>query len=187
LLIDVPNDIDRELERELHRWLDPMVAAPIPPRTVPARGAFGVKLLAGAGAALGAKLVVGVAIAAMAGGLAGVAAEAVITGSLNPVEWSQQARHQVVTLGSQLGATVSEHNAVSSPAAHLAGASNGSGQQPVSGQPATGQPVSGQPAQPAPQSPQPNSVAVPPAEPTTSAKPSPPGCGPTSPETAGGC
>ena len=35
--MDVPNEFDRELELELHRWLDPLVAAPIPLRTVPAR------------------------------------------------------------------------------------------------------------------------------------------------------
>lgn len=175
--MNVSNDFDRELERELHRWLDPMVAAPVPPRTVPARGALGVKLLAGAGAALGAKLVVGVAIAAMAFGLAGVAAESVITGSLNPVEWSQQARHQVLTLGSQLGPTVSQQQVVSSPAAHLAGASNGNGQQPVSGQPA-------EELQP---SPQPHSVAVPPAASTTSPTPSPTGCGPTTLKTQPAC
>jgi hypothetical protein len=180
--MNVSNDFDRELERELHRWLDPMVAAPIPPRTVPARGGFGVKLLAGAGAALGAKLLVGVAIAAMAAGLAGVAAEAVITRSLNPVEWSQQARHQVVTLGSQLGPTVSQQHAVSSPAAHLAGASNGTGQLPVSGQP-----PAGQPAQSAQQSPQPNSVAVPPAASTASPTPSPPWCGPATLKTQPAC
>jgi hypothetical protein len=183
--VNVANDFDRELERELHRWLDPMVAAPIPPRTVPARGVLGVKVLAGAGAALGAKLVVGVAIAAMAAGLVGVATEAVITRSLNPVEWSQQARHQAVTLGSQLEPAAAQHHAVTSPAGHLAGASNGNGQQPVNGRPSAGQPAPA--AQPAPQSPQPNSVALPPTEPATSAKPSPPGCGPTSPETAGGC
>jgi hypothetical protein len=180
--MNVRNDFERELERELHRWLDPMVAAPIPPRTVPPRGALGVKLLAVAGAAFGAKLVVGVAITAMAAGLAGVAAEAVITGSLNPVEWSQQARHQVVTLGSQLGPTVGLHHSVSSPAPHLAGASNGNGQLPVGGLP-----PAGQPAQPAPQSPKPNSVAVPPSASTAGPTPSPPWCSPATLKTQPAC
>ena len=184
----MPRDFDRELEHGLHQWLDPLVAAPIPPRMVPARGGLMGKLIGGASAALAAKLVGGVAVAALAFGLAGVAAEVVITRSFNPVEWSQQGRHQVPTIGSQQGPSVSQHPAVTSPAGHLAGASSASGQpQPATDQPAKGKPATGLPAQQAQASPQPNPVAVPPTEPTTSAKPSPPGCGATSPETAGGC
>jgi hypothetical protein len=164
--MDVPNDFDRELERELHRWLDPAVAAPIPPRTVPARAGFTIKFLARAGTALAAKLVVGVAVAVLAAGLAGVATEAVITRSLNPVDWSQQARQQVQTLGSQPAPGVDQHHAVASPAGHLAGASDGTGSQPATGQPA---PLTEE-------SPQPNSAAVPAADPTASSQPTPPKC-----------
>lgn len=172
----MPSDFERELEGELHRCLDPLGAAPIPPRTVPAPGGRVVELLAGSGAALAAKLVMGIAIVAFATSVAGVATEAVITRSLSPVEWSHQARHQVLALQSQDGPVVSHQHAATSPAAHLAGA-NGSGQQPATGLPAN----------PPQESPEPNSVTVPPIEGSSSPKPTPPKCGPTSTETAGGC
>lgn len=190
----MPNDFDRELEleRELHRWLDPLVAAPIPARTVPARGGWMPNLVAGAGAAVAAKMFTGVAIATLAAGVAGVATEAVITRSLSPVQWSQQAKDQVLALESQNGSGVNQHQAAASPAAPLAGASTGNGQppaQPANGTPA--QPPNTQPPQPLqdpqPNAPQPNAVAVPPGDATPSAKPKPPQCVPRSSETVVGC
>lgn len=193
----MPNDFDRELERELRRWLDPLVAAPIPARTVPVRSGWMPKLLAGAGAAVAAKMVVGVAIATLAAGVAGVATEAMITRSLSPVQWSQQAKDQVLSLESQNGSGVNQHQAATSPAAPLAGASNGNGLPPANGAPAqptndtSAQPPSTQPPQPLqdpqPNLPPPNAVAVPTGDATPSAKPKPPQCVPRSSETVVGC
>ncbi|HET7420529.1 MAG TPA: hypothetical protein VFL27_09120 [Candidatus Dormibacteraeota bacterium] len=86
------SDIERELELELHRALDPIASMPIPPRraVVRARGARG-KLLGGAGAAVGFKILTGVAVAAAAVTVAGAAT----TGSLNPAVWGQQVSQQV--------------------------------------------------------------------------------------------
>lgn len=192
--MDVPNDFDRELERELHRWLDPLVAAPIPVRTVPARGGRMPKLVAGAGAAVAAKMFMGVAIATLAAGVAGAATEAVITRSLSPVQWSQQATDQVLAIESQHGSAVNPHHAATSPATNLAGAANGTGQPPVSAtpaQPLNAQPPNAQPPQPLqdapPTPPQPNSVAVPTGDATSVPKPKPPQCIPRSSETVVGC
>ncbi|HEV2036635.1 MAG TPA: hypothetical protein VGU71_20990 [Candidatus Dormibacteraeota bacterium] len=167
----MPNDFDIELERELHRWLDPLVAAPIPARTVQARGGWMTKLVAGAGAAVAAKMAMGVAIATLAAGVAGVVTEAVITRSLSPVQWSQQVKDQVLALEPQHGTGVNPHPASAPPGAHLAGTANGNGQPPATGQPA--QPAA---AQPPPESPPSNSVAVPPAESTSSSGDAPPNC-----------
>lgn len=185
----MPNEFDLELERELHRWLDPLVAAPIPARTVPARDGWMTKVVAGAGAAVAAKMVMGVAIATLAAGVAGVATEAVITRSLSPVQWSQQAKDQVQALESQHGSAVNPHQAATSPATDLAGTATGTGSPPVSAAPA--QPSNAQPPQPLqdapPSPPQPNSVAVASGDATASPKPKPPQCIPRSSDAVVGC
>lgn len=85
------SDLERELEAELHRVLDPLAAQPIPDRRQ-APGRTGVRaLLGGAGAALTFKLVTGVAVAAAAVTITGAAT----TGSLNPADWGQQVKQQV--------------------------------------------------------------------------------------------
>ncbi len=84
-----PGDFERELERELHRVLDPIAAAPIPLRRATS-GAFSKRLLGGAGAALGLKLATGFAVAAFAAAGAVATTEVAITGSLNPADWGQQ-------------------------------------------------------------------------------------------------
>ncbi len=79
------SDLERELESEFHRVLDPMTESPIPPRrNVPRHGPIR-SLLGGAGAALSLKLLTGVAVAAAAVTVAGVAT----TGSLNPTNWGE--------------------------------------------------------------------------------------------------
>ncbi len=83
-------DFERDLERELHRILDPIAAAPIPPRRTLASRGVTRRLLGGAGAALGIKVFTGFALAAFAAAAAGAATEAVVTRSLNPVDWGQQ-------------------------------------------------------------------------------------------------
>ncbi len=84
-----PGDFERELERELHRILDPTVAAPIPFRRAPS-GGITKRLLGGAGVALGLKLATGFAVAVFAAAAAGATTEVAITGSLNPADWGQQ-------------------------------------------------------------------------------------------------
>ena len=92
------SDIERELEAELHRVLDPVASQPIPPRrTVQARGPV-KKLLGGAGAALTIKILSGVAVAAAAVTVAGAAT----TGSLDPTVWGQQVKQQVESCKDQL-------------------------------------------------------------------------------------
>jgi len=88
-------DFEGELERELHRILDPIAAAPIPLRRAPLSGGIMKRLLGGAGAALGAKLLTGIAVAAAAVVVAGAATEVAVTGSLNPTNWGQQVKTQV--------------------------------------------------------------------------------------------
>jgi hypothetical protein len=88
-------DFESELERELHRILDPIAAAPIPLRRAPLAGGIMKRLLGGAGAALGAKLLTGIAVAAAAVVVAGAATEVAVTGSLNPTNWGQQVKTQV--------------------------------------------------------------------------------------------
>jgi hypothetical protein len=92
------SNIERELEFELHRVLDPVGSVPIPPRrAVRARGPMrGV--LGGAGAALTVKILTGVAVAAAAVTVAGAAT----TGSLNPEVWGQQVKQQVESCKDQL-------------------------------------------------------------------------------------
>jgi len=88
-------DFESELERELHRILDPIAAAPIPFRRAPSSGGIMKRLLGGAGAALGVKLLTGIAVAAAAVVVAGAATEVAVTGSLNPTNWGQQVKTQV--------------------------------------------------------------------------------------------
>jgi hypothetical protein len=88
-------DFESELERELHRILDPIAAAPIPLRRAPLSGGIMKRLLGGAGAALGVKLLTGIAVAAAAVVVAGAATEVAVTGSLNPSNWGQQVKQQV--------------------------------------------------------------------------------------------
>jgi hypothetical protein len=88
-------DFESELERELHRILDPIAAAPIPLRRAPLSGGIMKRLLGGVGAALGVKLLTGIAVAAAAVVVAGAATEVAVTGSLNPTNWGQQVKTQV--------------------------------------------------------------------------------------------
>src|SRR4029077_20299431 len=91
-----PGDFESELERELHRILDPIAAAPIPFRRAPSSGGIMKKrLLGGIGAALGVKVLTGIAVAAAAVVVAGAATEVATTGSLNPANWGQQVKQQV--------------------------------------------------------------------------------------------
>ncbi|HEY1455053.1 MAG TPA: hypothetical protein VGG31_01035, partial [Candidatus Dormibacteraeota bacterium] len=90
------SDFDRELERELHRILDPIMAAPVPPRrSLGSGGIMKKKLLGGAGAALGLKVLTGIAAAAAAITVAGAATEIATTGSVNPQDWGNQVSQQV--------------------------------------------------------------------------------------------
>src|SRR5438445_13667421 len=90
-------DFELELERELHRILDPIAALPIPPRRAPVSGGVRKRLLGGAGAALGLKLATGVAVAAFAAAAAGVATEVAVTVSLNPSNWGQSVTQALQT------------------------------------------------------------------------------------------
>jgi len=91
-----PGDFESELERELHRMLDPIAVAPVPLRRAPSsRGIMKKRLLGGIGAALSLKLLTGVAAAAAAVVVAGAATEIAVTGSLNPVNWGQSVHQQV--------------------------------------------------------------------------------------------
>ena len=85
-----PGDFERELERGLHRILDPIAAAPIPPRRASASGGFAKRLFGAAGAAVGLKVLTGFAVAAFAAAAAGAVTEVAITRSLNPADWEQQ-------------------------------------------------------------------------------------------------
>ena len=94
-----------ELERELHRILDPIAALPIPPRRGSLPGGFMKRVLGGAGAALALKLATGVAVAAFAAAAAGVATEVAVTGSLNPSNWGQSVTQAVQTCKDTLRAS----------------------------------------------------------------------------------
>ena len=83
--------LERELESELHRVLDPVAAMPIPPRRTPIGRTRMRTLVGGAGAVLSVKLLTGVAVAAAAVTVAGAAT----TGSVNPVDWGQQVSQHV--------------------------------------------------------------------------------------------
>jgi hypothetical protein len=128
------SDLERELELELHRVLDPMSAAPIPTRrTVHGHGTARA-LLKGAGAALTIKLLTGAAVAAAALTVAGVAT----TGSLNPTNWGERVTTQVSNCKAQLSdgqhgigdcvsGFASQHGAATASAARQHGNGNGDG------------------------------------------------------------
>lgn len=85
-------DLERELESELHRVLDPLSRVPIPARkSAPSDRMRG--LVGGAGATLAFKLATGIAVAAAAVTVAG----AETTGSGNPTVWGQQVEAKVET------------------------------------------------------------------------------------------
>jgi hypothetical protein len=109
------NDFDQELELELHRVLDPIVAAAVPPVRVRAQTRPVAKLLGGAGAAFAAKAVTGIAIAAFAAGAAGAATEAMITHSLNPADWGQQVKQQLHISTATPTSSAQHHGGQSSP------------------------------------------------------------------------
>ena len=92
------SDLERELESELHRVLDPVSASAIPARRAVRHHGRVRALLGGAGAAFTIKVLTGVAVAAAAVTLAGAAT----TGSLNPQVWGQQVKQQVDTCKDRL-------------------------------------------------------------------------------------
>lgn len=94
------DDLERQLEQEFRRVLDPLSAMPVPPRRAVAGRSASKALFGGTGAALGLKLVTGVAVAAAAVTVAGVST----TGTLNPVNWGQQVQQQVDTCKDKLAA-----------------------------------------------------------------------------------
>ena len=92
------SDLERELEQELHRVLDPIAAAPVPPRRS-VHAHRGMKaVVGGAGAALSLKVLSSVAVAAAAVTFAGAAT----TGSVNPVVWGQQVKQTVADCKAKL-------------------------------------------------------------------------------------
>ena len=92
------SDLERELESELRRVLDPLAALPIPDRRQTPRRAGARALVGGAGAALTIKVLTGVAVAAAAVTITGAAT----TGSLNPADWGQQVNQQVSACKTEL-------------------------------------------------------------------------------------
>src|SRR6202022_5171811 len=98
------SDFESEIERELHRVLDPALAGTIPSWRVPRPWSMTKRILGGAGVALGFKVLTGVALAAAAATLAGAATETVITGSVNPSVWGQQVKLQVDACKDRLAA-----------------------------------------------------------------------------------
>lgn len=87
------NDLERELEFELHRVLEPISRVAIPPRRSPAHGTYLGRLMGGAGSALAVKVLTGVAVAAAAA----TVATAATTGTLDPSQWSQGISEKVET------------------------------------------------------------------------------------------
>src|SRR6476646_4560894 len=87
------SDLERELEQELHRILDPIVGQPIPPRRAIQNRRRARALLGGAGAALSFKLLAGVAV---------TVAGAATTGSLDPTVWGQQVSARVADCKAKL-------------------------------------------------------------------------------------
>ena len=92
------SDLERELETELHRALDPISRLSIPPRRPPRHAPSARAVLGGAGAALTLKLLTGVAVAAAAVTVAGAAT----TGSINPVDWGTQMSQRVADCKAKL-------------------------------------------------------------------------------------
>jgi len=106
---------DRHLEDELHLLLDPHAGGTIPAWRMPEPGRRTLPILRGAGAALTAKIAVGAVVAVMA---AGATAEAVITHSVNPVDWARQVTQQVQQAQKpQPGSTSPASSATQSPQA----------------------------------------------------------------------
>ena len=129
------SDLERELESELRRILDPVTAmSTIPPRRAPARRGVARALLGGAGAALSLKLLTGVAVAAAAVTVAGAAT----TGSINPADWGQQVSQHVSDckkaladgqhgIGDCVSSFASQHGQVVASEARHHGQGSGSG------------------------------------------------------------
>jgi hypothetical protein len=86
---------DSDIERELHRILDPTLAVAIPAWRAPVAPGKLRRVLGGAAAALTVKVATGLAVAAAAATVAGAAAETAITGSASPTAWGQQVKTQV--------------------------------------------------------------------------------------------
>jgi len=95
------DDIERELEQELHRVLDPLAGTPIPARRTGFSRMTMRALVGSAGAALTVKLLTTVVVAAAAVSVAGVAA----TGSLNPAVWGQQVQQRVSDCKAELNSS----------------------------------------------------------------------------------
>jgi hypothetical protein len=93
------SDFERELESELHRVLDPMSVATIPPRRSIESGGTMKKLLGGTGAAITLKVLTGIIAAAAAITVAGAAT----TGGLTP--FGQQVKHEVAVCKDTLRAS----------------------------------------------------------------------------------
>ena len=164
------NDFDREVERELRRLLDPIMAVRVPPPPAAPRMGIMTKLLGGAGAAIAAKAVLGVALLAIAAAGTGAATEVAITGSMNPADWGVlSAHHSVVVVGAQ-------RPAVTSTALPTTAASNAKPAEPVNVAPAAAQ------ASPAPA---PVNVAPKLAAPSSNSPTR--GCGPSAPDLQSGC
>ncbi|TMC53453.1 MAG: hypothetical protein E6J20_07250 [Chloroflexi bacterium] len=134
------SDIERELEQELHRVLDPISDRRIPPRRSIQAHRTLKTLLGGAGAALAVKVLTGVAVAAAAATVAGVAT----TGSLNPATWGQRVEQQVSDCKSQLAAGAhgigdcispfaNQHGSAVASAARQHGNGNGDGSTKTNG------------------------------------------------------
>jgi len=126
------SDLERELEQELHRVLDPIAGLPIPPRRMIRDRRTARALLGAAGAALSLKLLTGVAVAAAAVTVAGAAT----TGSLDPNVWGQQVKTRVAEckdkladgqhgIGECVSSFASQHGASVSSAARQHGHGNG--------------------------------------------------------------
>jgi hypothetical protein len=79
---------EQHLEDDLRLLLDPHATGTIPAWRMPEAGRRGLPILRGAGVALTAKIAIGAVVAVMA---AGATTEAVITHSVNPVDWARQA------------------------------------------------------------------------------------------------
>src|SRR5439155_14689280 len=154
------SDLERELEQELHRVLDPIAGLPIPPRRMIRDRRVMRALLRGAGAALSFKLLTGVAVAVAAVTVAGAAT----TGSLDPNVWGQQVKTRVAEckdkladgqhgIGDCVSSFASQHGSSVASAARQHGHGNGNanGQdKDKSHQTPKGQTGSGPPSVPSP-------------------------------------
>lgn len=92
------NDLERELEAELHRALDPLASTAIPLRRAARPLGYPQRVLGSAGAVLAFKVATVVAVAAAATTVAGAAT----TGSLNPTTWGERVTDQVQTCRKQI-------------------------------------------------------------------------------------